>query len=130
MASNYNCHLPGPGLVPAHVIATASCPLANPAHGPLLLPLHHDVIVKSEPRDDDVLSQDDGGDGVGAHVDGDNVSSHDVIKADLGPAAKEAPSGRTVLGITKPSKGSAKKRLAQRTDGGFGHGQLTLGLLA
>jgi hypothetical protein len=31
----------------------------------------------------------------------DSASSHDVIKADLGPPPKEVPTGRTVLGIAK-----------------------------
>ena len=93
MASNFNCHLPG--IVPAHVIA--NCPLTSQATAPPILPLH-DVIVKNEPHDDD----DDDGLNQDVPIDdvilGDCVSSHDVIKADLGPVAKEAPTGRTVLG--------------------------------
>ena len=93
MASNFNCHLPG--IVPAHVIA--NCPLTSQANAPPILPLH-DVIVKNEPLDDD----DDDGLNPDVPIDdvmlGDSGSSHDVIKADLGPVAKEAPTGRTVLG--------------------------------
>jgi len=92
MASNYNCHVPGS--LSAHVVP--NCPLPGMAHAPPALPLH-DVVVKAEPRDEDVI----------AHGD---VSSHDVIKANLAPIQKEVPSGRTVLGIKlDPRKRSSLK---------------------
>lgn len=88
MASNYNCHLPGP--VPAHLVPGCSLPsLAAAAAAAVSVPPNlpvRDVIVKAEPHDDD-----------GAN--GDGVSSHDAIRADLAPTHKEVPSGRTVLGI-------------------------------
>lgn len=86
MASNYNCH--HPGVVSAHDVI-ANCHLIGQAHMPI-----HDVMIKNEPHDDDVTNHD-----VDDVINGDSVSSHDVIKADLGPVAKEVPTGRTVLGI-------------------------------
>ena len=86
MASNFNCHLPGQ--VPALLVPSCSLPslaAAAAASVPPNLPIR-DVIVKAEPHDDDLAN-------------GDGVSSHDAIRADMAPIQKEVPSGRTVLGI-------------------------------
>ncbi len=87
MALNFSCNSAGNNAGP-------HCPLPPVLAGAgqhQLLPMN-EVIVKNEPAD--ILVHDDVGD---PNVP--TVSSHDVIKADLGPPPKEVPTGRTVLGI-------------------------------
>ncbi len=104
MALNYNCQAAssfyfGPNCPPMSV-----GPAAISHHHHHLPPLPADVLVKDEPHDDDVTSHADDAmslaDGDDA-AEQDSASSHDVIKADLGPPPKEVPTGRTVLGIAK-----------------------------
>jgi hypothetical protein len=78
MASSYLCYFP--------VRPDLQCPLPERETGQPVTPPGDAVIIKNEPADDVRTA------------DGEGASSHDVIKADLGTAPREAPSGRTVLG--------------------------------
>ena len=99
MALNYSCHSP-PGLDAGYM--GLHCPLPiEAAHFSQVL--HYSgVQVKHEPTEAEMLppasieSADTNMD-----PDGPVASSHDVIKADLGPPPKEVPTGRTVLGMNK-----------------------------
>ena len=90
MALNFSCHSVGP--TGAHAGPHCPLPPVLAAAGHQLLPINDVIVVKNEPAD--VLVHDDVGD-----PDVPTVSSHDVIKADLGPPPKEVPTGRTVLGM-------------------------------
>jgi hypothetical protein len=95
MALNFSCHSPA-GLAGGHIGLHCPVPLGALHSSPAL---HYSgVQVKHEPAETEMLppasveSESD--------PDGPVASSHDVIKADLGPPPKEVPTGRTVLGIS------------------------------
>ena len=96
MALNFSCHAPA-GMAGGHMDLHCTLPIGARNLSPVLQ--YSGVQVKHEPTEVEMLlpasieSEDTIMD-----PDGPEASSHDVIKADLGPPPKEVPTGRTVLG--------------------------------